>query len=317
MSRSLIITANFAASDRDFPQAFLNSLRQSQVDADVVLIANHGGPAAEVGLQNLCPKARIWMPVANQFNRIQRRIALLFPAPWQWLASCWRDRWQKYPDRRHQIERRAVYLLNITIARYFFAKHYLSRVASQYDHVLICDSRDVVLQRDPFADLPSGVVVTGEESGLGKDQEGNCYWMNHLYNEDSSVPVASLLERKVICSGVTLGDTASMQRYLDAMCAEFMRKLPLLVHQIYMDQAVHIMLIRTGQLKNVRLSPNGDERIATLATSDLREFTVAPSGALLTRSGIPVAIVHQYDRHRGFSERLLSSLKSKDEIPAA
>jgi len=317
VSRSLILTANFAASDRDFPVAFLNSLGWSQVDADVVLIANHGGPAAEERLKSLCPQARLWVPMANQFNRIQRRIALTFPAPSRWLASRWRDIWRHRPDRRTEIERRAVYLLNITIARYLFAKHYLDQVASQYDHVLICDSRDVILQRDPFADLPPGIIVTGEESGRGKDHADNCYWMNHLYGNEPSVSAAALLEQKVICSGVTLGDTAAMQRYLEAMCAEFMERLPQLVHQIYMDQAVHIQLIRTGHLKGVQLSPNGDDRIATLATSDLSEFTIAPSGALLARDGAKVAIVHQYDRHRGFSDRLLASLHSKNEITAA
>jgi hypothetical protein len=245
--------------------------------------------------------------MANQFNRFQRRIALTFPAPVQWLARRWREAWRQFPERRDSIERRATYLLNVTIARYFFAKHYLSRVASQHDHVLICDGRDVVFQRDPFTDLPQG-IVTGEESGHGKDQEGNCYWMSHLYGDDPSVPADSLLEQKVVCSGVTLGDTASMQRYLDAMCAEFMEKLPRLVHQIYMDQAVHIMLIRSGRIPGVHLSPNGDDRIATLATSDLSEFTVAPSGSLLARNGEPVAIVHQYDRHAALAKDLLSRL---------
>lgn len=308
--RSLILSANYSSGGDAQPEMFLRSLRALGTPADLVLISNHGGAGVKKHLQEIVPTVNIWVPVPNQWNRALRRIALAVPIVPRWLAGWLRQAWRRHPERRPEVERRAVYLLNITCSRYLLAKRYLSQVFDRYDQVMVTDSRDVILQRDPFADLPSG-VTTGEESGLVKEQQGNCDWLAHLYGDDPQFPMASVLQQKVICSGVTLGDTAFMRGYLEQMCAEFMEKLPRLVHQQYLDQGAHIGLLRTGRVPGARLTPNGADCIATLATSDLSEFTVAPSGALLAGNGVPVAIVHQYDRHAELAKRLLARIVAR------
>jgi hypothetical protein len=206
-----------------------------------------------------------------------------------------RKAWRRNPERRLAIEHQAAYLLNITCSRYFLARQFLHPVADRYANVLLADSRDVVFQRDPFASLPAG-LTTGLESVLMKDQPANVEWLRHLYGDDSTFPMESLMNQKVICSGVTLGGTADVATYLEKVCAEFMEKLPRMIHTPYLDQGVHNGLLRTGKISNAHFTENGEPWIATVGTSDLREFAKS-SRELLTASGEPVSIVHQYDRH--------------------
>ncbi len=307
MPRNLIITANYAARELELPEPFLRTLRATGSLTDVVLIANHGSTADQKRLANLMPGARLWVPIPKQRYRILRRLATTFPALARSVACRLRDTWQRLPARRVAIEHRAAYLLNITCMRYFLARQFLLQVADRYDNVMLADSRDVVFQRDPFAGLPAG-LTTGLESGIVRDQSNNCEWLRHLFGDNPSFPMADVLAEKVICSGVTLGDTASVAAYLERLCAEFMDKLPRMIHQPYLDQGVHIGLLRTGQIPGARLTSNGEDCIATLCTSDLSEFNLEPTGAVLAANGLPVSIVHQYDRHLGLSEKLLCHL---------
>jgi hypothetical protein len=307
MSRNLILTANYAASELELPTPFLRSLRATGSQTDVVLIANHGSPADEKRLADLMPGARLWVPVPKQRYRILRRLATTFPALARSVAGRLRDTWQRQPACRVAIEHRAAYLLNITCSRYFLARQFLQQVKDHYDHVMLADSRDVVFQRDPFAGLPIG-LTTGLESGLVRDQPANCEWLQHLFGDDPAFPMEDILAEKVICSGVTLGDTASVAAYLERLCAEFMDKLPRMIHRPYLDQGIHIGLLRTGQIAGAHLTSNGQDCIATLGTSDLREFSIAPSGGLLASNGSLVSVVHQYDRHKILATKILDFL---------
>lgn len=309
MSRNLILTANYAGRKLELPEPFLRSLRATGSETDVVLIANHGSPADKKRLDDLLPGARLWVPIPKQRYRVFRRLANSFPSLARSEARRLRDIWRHQPERRVAIEHRAAYLLNITCSRYFLARQFLLQVAHRYDHVMLADSRDVVFQRDPFEGLPNG-LTTGLESGLVCDQPSNCDWLRHLYGDDPSFPMADVLAEKVICSGVTLGDTASITAYLERLCGEVMDKLPRMIHHPYLDQGAHIGLLRTGQIQGARLSSNGEDCIATLCTSDLSEFTISPSGDLLAANGKAVRIVHQYDRHQELTKKMLNRVPS-------
>jgi hypothetical protein len=307
MARNLILTANYAARELELPEHFLRSLRATGSQTDVVVIANHGSIADKKRLADIMPAARLWVPIPKQRYRFFRRLATTFPALARLVASRLRDTWKLQPEHRFAIEHRAAYLLNITCSRYFLARQFLRQVLDQYDYVMLADSRDVVFQRDPFEGLPKG-LITGLESGLVRDQPGNCEWLQHLFGDDPSFPMADVMAQKVICSGVTLGDTVSVSDYLERLCDEFMDKLPRMIHQPYLDQGVHIGLLRTGQISGALLTPNGEDCIATLCTSDLSEFNQDTAGALLAANGRPVSIVHQYDRHQDLANKLLKSV---------
>ncbi|MCX6848237.1 MAG: hypothetical protein NTY98_04900, partial [Verrucomicrobia bacterium] len=183
MPRNLILTANYAARELELPEAFLRSLRATGSQTAVVVIANHGSNADKKRLAVLMPAARLWVPIPKHRYRIFRRLATTFPALARLVACRLRDTWKRQPEYRFAIEHRAAYLLNITCSRYFLARQFLQQVAAQYDYVMLADSRDVVFQRDPFAGLPHG-LTTGLESGLVRDQPGNCEWLQRLYGDD-------------------------------------------------------------------------------------------------------------------------------------
>lgn len=307
MPRNLILTANYAARELELPEHFLRSLRATSSQTDVVLIANHGSAADKKRLAALMPSARLWVPIPKQRYRILRRLATTFPSLAWSVAMRLRENWRNQPECRIAIENQAAYLLSIFCSRFLLARQFLTQVAQHYDYVMLTDSRDVIFQRDPFASLPKG-LTTGLESGLVRDQSANCEWLQHLFGDDPTFPMAYVLANKVICAGVTLGDTASVAAYLERLCAEIMDKLPRIIHRPYIDQGFHIGLLRSGQISGALLTPNGEDCIATLCTSDLSEFNQDPAGALLAANGRPVSIVHQYDRHQDLANKLLKSV---------
>ncbi len=295
MPRSLVISANYAARKLVLPEAFLRSLQATGCDADVLLIANHGSVADKKQLDQLMPGARIWIPIPKLRYRILRRLASTFPTAARRLAQRLSSAWRERPDRRLAIEYAASHLLNITCSRYLLARRFLLTTDTEYVHALLADSRDVIFQDNPFNELPTG-LTTGLESLLVRDQRTNTQWLEHLYEDDKSFPMEQVRNQKIICSGVTLGDTKSIIEYLELVTAEIMSKLPRMIHEPYLDQGIHIGLLRTSKLTNVHLQPNGEPWIATVGTSDLDEFRL-DEGVLKTHQGLPVRIVHQYDRH--------------------
>jgi hypothetical protein len=307
MSPSLVLTANYAAGALELPSPFLRSLRATGSNSDVILIANHGSPDVEKHLTELLPSARLWVPIPKQRYRFFRRLANTFPALAAAYARRLRSVWRSTPSRRTDVEFRAAYLLNITCSRYFLARHFLLQNSGSYDHVMLADSRDVLFQRDPFAGLPLG-ITTGLESILVRDQPANLQWLQHLYGDDPAFPMDDILPQNVICSGVTLGDVTSVGKYLELICAEFMQKLPRMIHTPYLDQGAHNGLLRTGRIPSAHLVPNGSDAIATIGTSDLSEFSFSPAGQLVASNGNLVSVVHQYDRHPKLSVHLLSKL---------
>jgi hypothetical protein len=306
MQRTLILSANYAAGALELPVPFLRSLRSTGCTPEVVLIANHGSAEDEKHLTELLPSARLWVPIPKQRYRFFRRLANTFPALAAAYARRLRTNWRSTPSLRPAIEFRAAYLLNITCSRYFLARHFLLQNPGSYDHVMLADSRDVLFQRDPFAGLPLG-ITTGLESILVRDQPANLQWLQHLYGDDPAFPLADILPQNVICSGVTLGDTASIKKYLELICAEFIEKLPEMIHTPYLDQGAHNGLLRTGRIPSAHLVPNGSDAIATIGTSDLSEFSFSPTGQLVASNGNLVSVVHQYDRHPELTKKLLNS----------
>jgi hypothetical protein len=180
------------------------------------------------------------------------------------------------------------------VTRYFHYEHYLAS-HDGFTHVLLSDVRDVVFQDDPFGGVERGLYVGMENPALTIATEPfDREWLLDAYGP---AMLERIGDRQVSCSGVTLGDTASMVTYIQQILGEALR-LPFkkMKTRIY-DQAFHNKLLHCGELQDTRLCQPLQSLIATLGCLEAADFTLSTDGLLLNRDGHAAPIVHQYDRH--------------------
>ena len=312
--RLLILTAAFHPA-HPLPAAFLQSARRAGIQADIVLLYHQRDKKVEQELQRLYPNTYIIAPLRYGLLRAVRRI-LVSTGLVKPVARITRAIWKNSGILRKQIEAITPYLLAITLGRFFLTRSFLAMRANEYSAVLLIDSRDVIFQRDPMEDFEGGLLAGLENTAI-EDQLRNCEWLEQIYGE-SPETLSELWPKKVICSGVTLGDITQILAYLDLMCAEFIEQLPQVAYTEYLDQAVHNKLLYGAcHDLDLRLTDNLQGSIVNLATSDLSEFDADWSGGLRLKNGRMVSIVHQYDRHPELERVLLARLESNKEQKAA
>lgn len=191
------------------------------------------------------------------------------------------------------------------VTRYFHYADYLAGHAG-YSRVLLTDVRDVVFQDDPFRGLGPGLQVGMESEELTIATEPfDRDWILDAYGREM---IERIGHRQVSCSGVTLGDFPSVQRYVDLILREALI-LPFarMKTRIY-DQAFHNKLLHCGELGAAERCQPLKSRIATLGCMDPATFVLSDAGQLLNADGRAAPIVHQYDRHRVLVEVLEASM---------
>jgi hypothetical protein len=304
--RFLIFTAAYG-SDL-LPTAFLQSARQADIQADIILLRHKRDWEVEQELQRYYPATYVFAPLRHRFLRVVRR-ALLSTRLVVPVAKLTQAVWMRSRILRNKIETFIPYLLGIMVSRFFLARLYLVGRENEYSAVLLIDSRDVVFQRNPLEDFEGGLLA-GVENCTIENQLQNREWLQKIYGE-SPEALDELWPKKVICAGVTLGTTSQVLSYLNLMCAEFIEQLPRLAYLNYLDQAVHNKILYSGHHNlDLRLTDNSKGSIVHLATSDLSEFEDDWTDGLRMKDGRIVSIVHQYDRHPELMRILLERLES-------
>jgi hypothetical protein len=184
------------------------------------------------------------------------------------------------------------YLEGLQSLRYI---HYLDVLESNpaAEVVMLSDVRDVIFQRDPFAETVSGLEFALEDDSIRVgDEVFNTRWLRELYGDDF---VATSRGRLVSCSGTTFGEREPMLTYLRLMVAEITgRRLPMGSR----DQGAHNAVISRADLPDVRLVPNGRGRVLTLG--GVKMPRIGAGGCLMNDDGSTPAVVHQWDRHPAF-----------------
>jgi hypothetical protein len=199
---------------------------------------------------------------------------------------------QDYSNCRPLWRSVGTYLLHITLKRYLLALRILRESGGSFANFLLTDSRDVLLQEDPFDRIGDRLVSGVEEKTVG-DCPHNSYWIEQIYGP---AVLSRMSPCKIVCSGVTVGPVYKMEPYLVAMCGEMWKHLAKAAASPYFDQAIHNYLIY-GQRVRLELTENSAGIIATLFYEDRSNIeTDAATGRLVVRGKLP-AIVHQYDRH--------------------
>jgi hypothetical protein len=197
----------------------------------------------------------------------------------------------EFPQKNKLIEALGRFPLHIALERYFFALDIIKNQNNSFENVLLCDSRDSVIQKNPFAN-PESELICGIEKKLLGSCRFNADWINHIYGKQA---VQEMADWQVVCSGVTLGPVDKIQDYLVQMCREMWKNLPKLLHRGWYDQGIHNRIIFEKKVK-FRFADNKSDLIATLGYEDEKNIiTDSENKAVYINKAYP-AIVHQYDR---------------------
>ena len=159
-------------------------------------------------------------------------------------------------------------------------------------NVLLTDSRDVVIQRDPFSFI-DGKLVTGiEPETIAKDRHTSS-WIEAIYGKDI---LYRMSDSSIVCAGVTFGPVKEVENYLNKMCSEMWRLLPKLIFEEVRDQGCHDYLI-FEKLITPDLTDNQQGLIGTLCLENPSNFSIDFTRGLVKLHDKYPAIIHQYDRH--------------------
>jgi hypothetical protein len=176
--------------------------------------------------------------------------------------------------------------------RFFHYRRYLAHFGWKYSHVLLVDMRDTVFQCSPFP--CEGLHVFAENELIGTSHFAR-RWFQLSYG---AATFRRLSSRSLLCAGVTLGDVASVRRYLDLNCAESLRVFT--VNDV--DQAIHNYIIHE-RLMPATIHAYGEGVAINLNAVALSSLNIGDK-RLLDTHGHPYAIVHQYDRVPGLTLNL-------------
>ena len=190
--------------------------------------------------------------------------------------------------------------------RYQTYYEYLLARRNDFDHVMITDVRDVIFQSHPFvgiADDKCHYFLERDDVELAHDEGANWRWLRGLYGAKAE----ALAHRPISCSGITLGPTDAMLRYLGRMAAEIAKMHWRIYRKIGhgYDQGIHNLLIHTDpELAGALEQNNG--HVATMQLEPRQAYKLDNIGLIRTNADHIIPICHQYDRFpdiRGVVER--------------
>ena len=193
--------------------------------------------------------------------------------------------------------------------RFFLARKIIRERLNAYSSVMLADSRDVVLQSDPFISMGSE-LHTGKEYRVLGESPINAEWIRATYGEAG---FQALKHKYVICSGVTIGSAEAVLAYLDSFCDEVARYVcKVRTHLVPIwDQAYHNYILHMSPPSALQLMPwNSD--LSTVGEVPPEYLMIQKDGRVSVGSCVP-SILHQYDRHSSATTAVALTYSSLNE----
>lgn len=189
-----------------------------------------------------------------------------------------------------------IYFLGLPhVSRFFDYYNYLLLKSTNED-IMLTDTRDVIVQRNPFDNNLNGLYLGMEHSRIliGQD-DFHIKWISDVYGKQYLNKIGS---EKICCAGVTLGDHKSVMLYLKTMIDEFM-SLPYykMVRSNY-DQGIHNKLLYSNNFEDVVHCDPLKSIISTVGLVPRNEIILNCNNEILDLDGRVSTIIHQYDRHK-------------------
>jgi len=176
-----------------------------------------------------------------------------------------------------------------------------------FDYILICDSRDVLFQRNPedFFPFPflTDMYVFEEDLAI-QDEPYNKKWITDLGTLVQRDLLHELGLKPILCSGTTICSKQSVKTYVEAMCSVLSdSRIP---KTYIMDQGAHNYLVYCGFFNtyNIQYLSNNDNFVNTIGVGYKK---VNDDKLIVNHKNEVSYIVHQYDRLNTEEKKRLSS----------
>ena len=188
-------------------------------------------------------------------------------------------------------------LLKINYVRHLVIRDLLRSWKLDQEKILLVDSRDLVFQRDPFAEeWPA--LWSGEEDKRIEECDLNSFWFRRASGADA---LQQARHYHIVCAGVIGGRANRINQYFERSSAVIDR----LVCRFAFDdgdQGIHNNLVRLAPDLGFTVLKNGDPLVANVATTNSGNMRIENNQVLLFGHGEAPAILHQFDRHPNLVE---------------
>lgn len=183
-------------------------------------------------------------------------------------------------------------LLKINFLRHLVIRDLLKSWNLKEANLLLCDSRDLVFQGNPFAGEWPALWSCEEDKRL-EECELNSFWFKRAGGKAALLKARN---RQIVCAGVLGGQAAPLSRYLENSSGVVERLAP----DISLDdgdQGIHNYLVREKVDLGFTILPNGCWLAANVGSTKPEEIVIH-NGMLHLRDRTEApAILHQFDRH--------------------
>lgn len=304
MKRSLVITTAFGyTSDEVRPLAY--SIHKNCPNTDLLIQTSGKDLSRLITLQDEFPNIRFGI-IQDSPKIIKGRLALARKAVTH-LTRKFRKALQNLGrSDKIYIEERRVFRVSTSqchflIRRFFWARStILEPRNADYENIMLCDCRDVIVQKNPFTDAQDKLITGAEANNLGACSM-NSKWMLQAYDQPTLDNIAT---HKILCAGVTLGSRDKILQYLNLFCAEttevIRRKRTGFLPNL--DQAIHNNTLRkTEELEICESSHDG--LIATIGCAEEDLISISPTNIVTVNNWTP-SVIHQYDRIPWLNKRI-------------
>ena len=188
----------------------------------------------------------------------------------------------------------------IQFKRYSVFLEYLKN--RKFENILLCDSRDIYFQSNPFDFRYKGLINFFLEDKKIKDCPYNSNWILKTYGDKV---YKDINESIILCSGTVLGNKEKIVEYLELITKyvftyKYKKRFKYLItfrpdpEGRGCDQAHANYLIHSSIIKNFELYSNSRGPIATVFY--LKKIIFDKNSFLINERGEPYKIVHQYDK---------------------
>ena len=199
----------------------------------------------------------------------------------------------------------------------FFYNIYLKK---NFENILLCDSRDIYFQANPFEYNYRGQINFFLEDKQIKDCPHNSNWILKTYGKKEYKKISDSI---ILCSGTVLGTNSKIQEYLDLITKNiskyrYKKKLKYLLtfrsdpEGRGCDQGHANYLVYNSKLNDFYLYSNNKGPVATALY--LKNILFNKRSFLINEEGENYLIVHQYDKRWKEFENQVENFKQNIEI---